>query len=161
MTTYIIILICIIACYFILNLIMHMVPEVEAGPTSGIKTTGHRHVSGKVPISYKKKEDNGTIAIHRKFVVKGKCMEPKGIEEGSIVDVRILNSIERSSIKDQLKKDSIVLIYLNDDNFRGYKLRIIDEIRQNDVLTYYYKNNNKNNSSKPHSFKDIIGIVEG
>lgn len=160
MGTYIIILVCMIVCYFVLNLMMHTLPEVEAGPTSGIRSTGCQRVPSNIPASYEKKEADGALTIHRNFIVKGKCMKPKGINEGIIVDVRMLNKTERSHLKDNLSSGDIVLIYLNDRRFRGYKLRIIKEIRQNDTITFYYNHESEQKSSKLHLLKDIIGFVE-
>lgn len=159
MTTFIIVLFSMIIAYLLLNLIMRRIPEVEAGPTAGLSSTGSQRVAGNIPPSYKKREANGKISVHRNFVVKGKCMEPKGISEGNVVDVKVLEKSERSLLNKDLKKDQIVLIFLNDERFRGYKLRIVKEVRDTDALTYYYEDGQLKDSSRPHKFKDVVGIV--
>lgn len=159
MATFIIILVALIVAYWILNLIMHRVPEVEAGPTMGLTSTGSQRVHGNVPSSYRKIESDGSVSIHRNFVVKGKCMEPRGIKEGDVVDIMVFDKSKRAELGKLLEKDQIVLIYLNDRRFRGYKLRIVNDVRDNDALTYYYKDGEIQDSSCPHAFKDIIGIL--
>lgn len=160
MGTYITIFASMLICYYLLNLIMHTLPEVEAGPISGLKSTGCQRVTGNIPASYKKRESNGSLTIYRRFIVRGKCMAPKGIKEGGIVDVRIFNRKEHSNLRDNLSEGKVVLIYLNDEKFRGYKLRIIKELRQDAAITFYYNDGEEKESSSPHLLKDIIGVVE-
>ena len=158
MATYISLLVGLIFLYFALNLLMHSLPEVEAGPTSNVKATGSRIVKGDVPASYWVRK-NGKKELHRKFVIRGNCMVKAGFAEGDIVDVRIFNKQEKEDIRQWLSENDIVLIRLYDRNFRGYKLRIIKELRHDDAKTYYYEGNEEKSSSKPHRFADIIGIA--
>lgn len=160
MVIFIIVLFSLIAAYWFLNIIMHTIPEVEAGPTSNLTSTGVRRMHGRTPPSFRKRESNGSITLHRNFVVTGKCMEKANIKDGSIVDVRIFNKDDRKHLNDFITQDKVVLIYLNDKNFRGYKLRIIRKVENDRALTYYYQNEDQVESSKPHALKDIIGIVE-
>lgn len=159
MLTFAIIFFSLIIAYMILNLIMHRIPEVEAGPTEGLKSTGSKHISDNIPPSYKKKDEKGDVSIHRNFIVRGNCMSPKGIKDGSTVDIKVIKKSDRPRIKEKLEKDQIVLISLNDERFRGYKLRIIKDLRDTDALTYYYKGDQIEDSSRPHAYKDIIGVL--
>lgn len=158
MAIYIILLITMMAVYLILNMLMHTLPQVEAGPIRGIKSTGIQRIKEKIPASYKVLE-NGILTLHRRFIVRGTCMTPANIADGSIVDVTIFNRQQRNQIKELIQIEDIVLIYINDDDFRGYKLRIVKEILEESAKTYYYKNGQENPSSKDHFFKDIIGVV--
>lgn len=158
--TFIIIIISLIIGYWVFNSIMHTIPEVEAGPIGGLTSTGFRRLPEKVSPSFKKKDANGVSTIYRSFFVRGKCMEQVNIQDGSIVKVKVLTKSDRKNIQNVLQPEHVALIYLNDKNFHGYKLRIIQEVRESDALTYYYRSNEQVASSKPHELKDIIGIVE-
>lgn len=67
--------------------------------------------------------------------------------------------MEKTTLSSRLKINDIVLIYLNDQDFKGYKIRKIKEIKQDKVLTSYYLNGDEKKSSKPHYNKDILGVV--
>jgi hypothetical protein len=159
MTAFVIVLFGMIGLYYVLNLIMHSLPEVEAGATSGINGTGSQRVSGNIAASYWKKEADGSSSLHRNFIVKGKCMEPVKINEGSVQSVRIFNKHEKANLANILKANDIVLIHLNDKKFRGYKLRIVNHVSDSNANTYYFVNGIKQESSKPHSLDSIIGII--
>lgn len=138
---------------------MHTLPEVEAGPTSGLSSTGSKRVKNKIPPVYKKTESDGSVSIYRNFIVRGNCMNPKHIKDGDIVTVKVFNKKNSSTIEDRLSPEDIVLIYLNDQNFRGYKLRIVKNVCENEAMTYYFVGDTQKDSSNPHAFKDIIGKV--
>lgn len=159
MAAYILILVVLIFSYLLLKMLMHTLPEVEAGPTANVKSTGSRHIGRNIPASYRVSE-NGKSVIHRHFVVRGECMKKEGFNEGDIVDVRIFDKEERADIKNHISENDIVLIRLNDRNFRGYKLRIVRSLNDDDAVTYYYDGESVKDSSKPHKLKDIIGVVK-
>ena len=84
-------------------------------------------------------------------------MTKVGIRPESIVSVRMIPEKEKNG----LKSGDIVLIFLNDKNFRGYKIRIIKNIDGNDANTFYYdENGNERMSSKSHTLVSIIGVID-
>lgn len=160
MGIYVVILLGLIFVYFLLNYVMRLVPEVEAGPIAETKATGFRQVKDNFQSTYRSTDKNGRSAIYRKFIVKGTCMENKGIKEGSLIDVRLFDKEEKKNLAEKLAKEDIVLIYLNDKDFKGYKIRIVKELEDKFALTYYYNGQNPKDSSRPHFYSAILGKVE-
>lgn len=158
MGIYLVILICLLAGYFSINLLIHTLPQVEAGAISNVKSTTVQRIKDNIPPSYTKIED-GVQTLHRNFVVRGTCMENQQIQNGSIVDVTMFNKQQRCEINKHIKEGDIILIFINDQNFRGYKLRIVKHVMEDSVQTYYYIGDELRSYSKPHLFKDIVGIV--
>ena len=134
----------------------HSLPAVEAGPMDRATYKRLIYINDNLVPSYKK-SINGISHLFRRFVVKGTCMEEKNINNGSIVNARIFNSTEE---KLNLKNGDVVLIYLNDKKFRGYKLRCVKNVNLQDVETFYYNKGKEIPSSKPHKLDSIIGIIE-
>lgn len=133
--------------------------QVEAGPT--------KHLMGNL---FKKKidlmsmlnvnmEDISTNPELEYFIVKNQCMQIKGISEGDIVGVRMFD--EKYNVHTSFKKGQILLIFLNDEHFKGYKIREQGDITDNGTgyYTYHYKGGVQNKSSKPHSIDSIKGVV--
>lgn len=156
---YIAILICLVAGYLGINLLIHTLPQVEAGPTSDVKSTTIQRIEPNIPPVYTK-EEKGVKTLHRHFVVRGTCMEHIKIPNGTIVDVTMFNKHQRNDISKYIKEGDIILIFINDKNFRGYKLRIVKQVMDDSAQTYYYDGDTMHLSSKPHLFKDIVGIVK-
>ena len=88
-------------------------------------------------------------------------MQIKGISDGDIVGVRMFN--EGYNMPTSFKKGRMLLIFLDDEHFKGYKIREQGEITNDRTgyNTYHYKGGVKNKSSKPHSIDSIKGIVSG
>lgn len=144
--------------YAISGYLLYTIPKVEAGPISGVSSTGLQRMSVRINSSFYKNY-NGIKYKYRRFVIQGTCMKWRGIKPDEMIDVRIFNSIEE---KATLTANNIVLIFLNDSSFRGYKIREISQLEGDDALTFYYdEEGNPIKSSKPHALKNIIGIVEG
>lgn len=130
--------------------------QVEAGSTK-------RFFNRKTDSTSLVSVDMKNISIDpnlRYFVVKNQCMQTKGISDGDIIGVRMLN--DKDKISALHKKGLILLIYLDDQNFKGYKIREQGEITNNKMAynTYHYKDGVQHKSSKPHSIESIKGIVE-
>lgn len=61
---------------------------------------------------------------------------------------------------DDVEEGDVLLIELNDEKFRGRKIRVMDHAEGNAFATYYYVGNKKRQvSSKLHSFDSIRGVV--
>lgn len=154
----ILILVVILFVYSVGNYLLYTLPKVEAGPISGVSSTGLQRLSTRINSSFYRNY-NGIKYKYRRFVVQGMCMKGRGINPDEIIDVRIFNSKDE---KNDLIPDNIVLIFLNDSSFRGYKIRAISKLDGDNALTFYYsEDGNRINSSKPHRLKNIIGIVDG
>lgn len=157
MTTYILPIVILVLLYIVLKLSVYLLPVVEAGTISGKKSTGVSRASRPIMSAYEKIEGSTTFR-YRRFIVKGTCMVPLRINENDIIDVKLFNE---SYGVDKIKKDSVVLIFLNDKEFRGYKIRAVDYIDDSYAYTYYFDSDqNRVNSSKPHSLKAIKGVVQ-
>lgn len=92
------------------------------------------------------------------FVVKNKCMKPKGISNGDIIGIRMFDDNFRL---DALEEGKILLIYLDNENFKGFKIREkgTQAMFGTAYDTYYYKRGKKRKSSKPHAIETIKGVV--
>lgn len=146
----------ILSTYALGSYIQYTLPSVEAGPTIGVKHTGLQKTSKNLRSAYTKDVD-GRIYKYRRFIIQGICMTKKRLYPNDIISVRIFSSEDKSS----LKSNDIALIFLNDDRFRGYKIRIVENIQGNEVKTFYYdEDGNKKPSSKSHSLDSILGIVD-
>lgn len=143
--------------YGLANYIYVTLPIVEAGPIFGKTHTGLKRGYKNIPHSFTINKSEGKWH-YRQFVVQGNCMVPEGISEGDIIRVRMFDSVYQ---KTELKKNDIALIFLNDQGFRGYKIRLIKSINGDSADTYYFdENGTETPSSKSHSLKDVIGIVD-
>ena len=143
--------------YGLANYIYVTLPIVEAGPTFGKTHTGLKRGYKNVPHSFTINKSEGEWH-YRQFVVQGNCMVPVGIKEGDIIKVRMFDSIYQRT---ELKKSDIALIFLNDQGFRGYKIRLIKSINENNADTYYFNEEGlETPSSKSHALRSIIGIVD-
>lgn len=144
--------------YAISGYLLYTIPKVEAGPISGVSSTGLQRLSVRINSSFYRNY-NGIKYKYRRFVVQGTCMKCREINPNELIDVRIFNS---ENEKLNLKHDDIVLIFLNDSSFRGYKIRAVSQLDGYNALTFYYtENGDKIESSKPHALNNIIGIVDG
>lgn len=93
------------------------------------------------------------------FIVKNQCMQEKGISDGDIIGVRMFE--DENSVLSLSKKDNILLIYINDERFKGYKIREQGEMTNDGLAfnTYHYKGGTKSLSSRPHAIESIKGVV--
>lgn len=114
--------------------------------------------------SYKKhkifKDTNGNIINPKniiRMVVSGNSMSPLRINSG---DEIIALKIDKSKpLVQQIKKDNLVLIYLNDIGI--YKIRAIHSFDGNKLSTYYYnEHGEKVMSTVGYSPESIRGIVK-
>lgn len=148
----------IVSLYAAGNYMLYTIPLVEAGPISGIKHTGLRKTNERIRAVYNRTINNVTYR-YRHFIVQGICMIKIGIKPGDLISVRMIDS---QVDKSKLDKGTPVLIYLNDNKFRGYKIRIVKEIIDGDRAKTFYFNTDgsEHESSDTHSLKSIIGIVD-
>lgn len=130
--------------------------QVEAGPTRQL-------FNKRIDLTPMVNVDMEGISIDpalQYFVVKNQCMKIKGISEGDIVGVRMFdNGYNMQQLSS--KKNPMLLIYLDDKHFKGYKLREQGEITDDGMAynTYHYKGGIQNKSSRPHSLTSIKGVV--
>lgn len=138
------------------NNITMQLHQVEAGPTRSIFNLNKKiDLLSLVDVNVQGISINPELQY---FIVKNKCMSIKGISEGDIIGVRMLKDKHNWTPK----KGCILLIYLNDDHFKGYKIREQGDPTAdgNAFNTYHYEGGKRNQSSKPHSIASIKGIVE-
>lgn len=129
--------------------------RVEAGPTK-------HFFSKKVDLMPTVAVDMEGIKINPEleyFVVKNQCMQIKGISDGDIIGVRMFK--DGFEMPTTSKEGLILLIYLDDDHFKGYKIREQGELTNDGMAynTYHYKGGVQNRSSRPHAIESIKGIV--
>lgn len=112
----------------------------------------------------------------KKFVVKGKkydasayipvradgsSMKRRGINNGDIVYAK---KFDDSFGKNSIQPDDILLIYLNDERYKGYKIRVFKKYNPDnpeDLETYYYDSEGEERiSSRNHRLELVKGIVK-
>lgn len=130
--------------------------QVEAGPT-------RQYFKRKIDLMSMVDVDVEGITLDSKlqyFVVVNQCMKIKGISDGDVIGVRMFEN--ESEIPIANKPGQILLIYLDDEHFKGFKIREQGEMTDDgkSYHTYHYKGGIRNKSSKPHSITSIKGIVE-
>lgn len=130
--------------------------QVEAGPTRGFS------IHKKIDLMSTVDVDMESISVNPElqyFVVKNQCMQLKGISDGDIVGVRMFE--HKHSMLDSLKRGQILLIYLDDKHFKGYKIRELGTITDDGVAynTYHYKGGVQHRSTRPHSIDSLKGVV--
>ncbi|MDR0711116.1 MAG: hypothetical protein LBF67_02055 [Prevotellaceae bacterium] len=137
-------------------------PKVETGPIISVDKNN--------PVAIDK-----ILSYGKRFVVKGKkhdashyilvradgaSMKRRGINNGDIIYAR---RFDESFGKDKIQPDDILLIYLDDDRYKGYKIRGCKKYNPNDeseLETYYYDNDgNERVSSKNHKLEFVQGVV--
>lgn len=92
------------------------------------------------------------------FVVQNQCMSPKHIYHNDVVGVRMFNG---TFTIEQVKEGDVLLIWLDDQNFKGYKIRIKGNFDGTDAYeTFYYEGNKIKKSHKNHKISTIKGVVE-
>lgn len=144
-----------------------VIEDVEAGPLDFIeKQKEETEKDNLKPLMVKDEvlttsKDIVKISDYKQFRVKGNCMRNRGIESGDIILAHIFKS---DTEKEQLKKDDILLIYIDDERYRGYKIRIFDkysELSKNLLKTYCYTDEGEIHYSKrDHNIKNVFGIVK-
>ncbi|MDR2424456.1 MAG: S24 family peptidase [Prevotellaceae bacterium] len=131
----------------------------EAGAITGVnkqncasKRFSYRHdfvINGK-PINPSK---------HIMLVVEGNCMSQRKIENGDIIFVR---KFDKSFTKNQIKPDDILLIWHDSEQYKGYKIRVLDNDKSennNELNTFYYKEDGNKHLSC-HNINNIKGVVK-
>ncbi|MDR1023403.1 MAG: hypothetical protein LBL94_09070 [Prevotellaceae bacterium] len=112
----------------------------------------------------------------KKFVVQGKkynssdyilaradgvSMKKKGINSGDIVYAK---KFDASFGRDQIKPNDVLLILLNDERYKGYKIRVYKRHNpkdKNDLETFYYDSDgNERVSSKNHRLDLVQGVIK-
>ena len=148
--------------------------EVEAGSEAG--STGNMVMgqSRNYKVKPLREQDklfiNGEqkdISSYKQFIIKGNCMKARNIFEGDIIlaelfdknDEKLPNAVKREKIKE----NDILLIYLNDEKFRGHKIRVFSGYKnESDELNtfYYHSDGTIRNSKKQLKLEDVKGIVK-
>ena len=91
-------------------------------------------------------------------------METRKIYEGDIILVELFD--EKLSDTEKLKiinKDDILLLYFNDENFIGHKIRVFsgETSINNELKTYYYNMDGTFHfSTNLHKLEVVKGIVK-
>lgn len=140
-----------------------LLPVAEAGSTkeSSQAFDGYEKT---IRISRSDKMTVNGVALNRKeympLVVKGDCMEHyKDLHQGDVVAARLFDD---KFTKKNIQPGDVLLIWLNDDRYKGYKLRVFGDYTAdaNRLSTYYFKGDERQNSSHPHHIESIKGVVK-
>jgi len=137
------------------NINIQRLHQVEAGATK-------RFMHRKLDLTPMVDVDIANIQLSsglQYFLVRNQCMKVKGISDGDIIGVKMFD--DKFTMTANQRAGQILLIYLDDSNFKGYKIREQGELVNGGVAfdTYHYKNGKKNKSTKPHAITSIKGIV--
>ena len=127
---------------------MELMP-VEAGPTADTD----EDFTTPVPVRVGDMQMDASLQY---FVVRNDCMKPLHISSGDIIGVQLFDS--DFTITD-VKQGDILLIHLDDNRFRGHKIRVMDYVQGDSFHTYYFVGRKPQDSSEPHAFSTIRGVV--
>lgn len=127
---------------------MELMP-VEAGPTAD----ADEDFNTPVPVRVGDMQMDASLQY---FVVRNDCMKPLHISSGDIIGVQLFDS--DFTITD-VKQGDILLIHLDDNRFRGHKIRVMDYVQGDSFHTYYFVGRKPQDSSEPHAFSTIRGVV--
>lgn len=136
-----------------------LVQCVEAGPVEGVDSqvlAKRSYMDRRVVI----RDENGQELSNDRFVrllVKGACMSERKIYDGDIVVAEKVVDSRKESIKNDLQPNTIVWLHIEET--RMDKIRIFQEWKGDDMVTYYYKNGKKHPSSSYHNVSQVRGIV--
>lgn len=96
-----------------------------------------------------------------KLEVNGSCMEARKIYNGNVIFVKKFN---KNFTRDDIKPNDILLIYLNDERYKGYKLRVmkkLNEANTSEVVTFYYDpDGTEHFSSHNHKLSNVVGVLK-
>jgi hypothetical protein len=89
----------------------------------------------------------------------GYSMKRRGIVDGDIIYAR---KFDGNFTLNEIKEGDLLLIYLNDARYKGYKIRIFRKYADNnEIETYYYnKDGTERNSSHAHSSDRVAGVIK-
>lgn len=132
---------------------------VEAGGTDCVKSEDLNVISHRE--KYQAVLDaNGHLIPARdyiKVVVKGNCLKPKGIVNGSEL---LVYKYKNDSEKNDIKAGDILMIHLESKGID--KIRVFEKMREDGLMdTYRYdENHNKKMSTRPHDLNSVVGKVK-
>lgn len=130
---------------------------VEAGGLKNVSESSQKNKSFRTrPLSFRVRESHQKIdsSQYIRIIVKGWCMKPRGIEDG---DQLLVESINPNDAKGRLHAGDIVLLYVPEK--RVYKIRELETIKDDELVTFYYKEGNKQYSSTNHKLSMVRGVV--
>lgn len=92
------------------------------------------------------------------YVVQNHCMELRGIYPGDVIGVQKFND---EFTLDDTDEKSVLLIFLNDENFHGNKIRVRGNAESDGTYsTYFFEDDGSMHfSTKRHKAIDIRGVV--
>jgi len=136
---------------------------IDAGP---VVNHGKSNTNVKIkPLTsqdciYTKERKRVNLSNFQQFAVVGECMRGRKIEEGNIVLVERFDN--KKDKKDLIKPQDILVIYLNDKKYKGYKIREFKGFDEDGTLiTFWYEEDNtKHRSSVNHQINQVAGVVK-
>lgn len=131
---------------------------VEAGPTADLSAEELKRYS-----FYDRRRElrdkDGTFIDRsnmERVVVKGGCMEKRGIPNGSQLLVDTIRSAE--DFRQKVKPHDILMIYIADKDI--YKIREFDHVEGSKAYTFCYNpDGSRHDSSRTHSIESVKGVV--
>ena len=138
-------------------------PELDEAEAGIISSTTQKIIMGK------SRDYRGLIRPedmslpYKRFVVKGDCMKPRNIFNGDVIFIESFKENASDDDKFQIiKENDILLIYLDDKRFKGYKIRGFSKRNEDGSLeTFYYKEDGTTKiSGHSHRLESIGGIVK-
>jgi len=103
------------------------------------------------------------INEYHQFAVHGSCMQKRHIYNGNIILSKIFKKDDnKEKMITEKQVSQILLIYLYDRNYKGFKIREFEGWTENgDANTFYYNSDgSRRYSSKPHKLEQIVGTVD-
>lgn len=132
---------------------------VEAGDTGCVKSDELKAMSHreKYQVILDSKGHLIPTKDYIKVVVKGNCLEPKGIVDGSEL---LVYKFKNDSEKGSIKEGDILMIHLESKGID--KIRVFERMREDGLMDTYRFDTDKNKkmSSRPHNLNSVVGKVK-
>ena len=132
---------------------------VEAGPVEGIdsRELAQRSYYDRQVVIRDSRGQELNPGKYSRLLVKGSCMTPRKIYDGDTIVAEKIDETRRNTIQKELLPDNIVWLHISDTGMD--KIRVFQEWKGDEMVTYYYKNGIKHPSSSNHSIDQLRGIV--
>jgi len=135
----------------------------EAGPASYFNKHNRPKIKRLTDHDYIRSESELiNINEYKQLAVHGVCMEKRNIRNGDIILTKMFKKNDDKKYIISQKQTPIVVIFLFDKNYKGFKIREFVGFREDGAVDTCYYNliGERRNSSKPHKLEQIVGIVD-
>ena len=161
---------------FLILVVYIIVSSIRAQKTPRLPKVETGHIIWETPVKSNPVAIDKILSGGKKFVARGKkydasgyilvradgsSMKRRGINNGDIVYAR---KFDDSFGKESIQPDDILLIHLDDERYKGYKIRVFKKYspdNADELETYYYDSEGEERiSSLNHRLELVKGVVK-